>query len=70
MAVRRRCYVLMKGRLYDKLCAIDDTGRASALSEQATVSCGLCGAGAYDADSVCEPIPLPKSARGGSKQRK
>jgi hypothetical protein len=48
----------MKGRIYDKLCAIDDTGRASALSAEATVFCGQCGAKAFDADSVCEPIAL------------
>lgn len=59
----------MKGRLYDKLCAIDDTGRASALSEQATVSCGLCGAGAYDSNSVCEPVALPKGKRGPGSRK-
>src|SRR6185369_5564940 len=48
----------MKGRIYDKLCAIDDTGRASALSAEATVFCGQCGAKAYDQGSVCEPIAL------------
>ncbi|KAF0219205.1 MAG: hypothetical protein FD174_2291 [Geobacteraceae bacterium] len=48
----------MKGRIYDKLCAIDDTGRASALSNDATVSCGQCGAKAYDPISVCDPVPV------------
>jgi hypothetical protein len=53
----------MKGRIYDKLCAIDDTGRASALSEEPTVFCCQCGAKAYDETSVCEPAPLPKSGK-------
>jgi len=48
----------MKGRFYDKLCAIDDTGRAAALSVQPLFSCGQCGAGAHDADSVCAPVAL------------
>lgn len=57
----------MKGRIYDKLCAIDDTGRANALSNQATVSCGQCGAKAYDPVSVCDPVPL---AQTGTKTAK
>ena len=48
----------MKGRIYDKLCAIDDTGRAAALSEEPTVYCTECGAEAYDPDSVCEPLNI------------
>ena len=50
----------MKGRIYDKLCTIDDTGRASALSDQATVSCSQCGARAHDPNSVCDPVQLPQ----------
>jgi hypothetical protein len=46
----------MKGRIYDKLCTIDDTGRAEALANEATVYCGQCGAHAYDPASVCEPV--------------
>jgi len=46
----------MKGRIYDKLCAIDDPSRASALSEGATCFCAACGAHAFDAGSVCEPV--------------
>jgi hypothetical protein len=48
----------MKGRIFDKLCAIDDTGRASSLSAGATVFCGHCGAEAYDEGSVCEPVAI------------
>jgi hypothetical protein len=48
----------MKGRIYDKLCAIDDTARASALSAEPTVCCAQCGAEAYDPSSVCEPVDL------------
>lgn len=48
----------MKGRIYDKLCAIDDTGRASALSEEPSVFCGDCGAEAHDSISVCEPVSI------------
>jgi hypothetical protein len=48
----------MKGRIYDKLCAIDDTGRADALSAGATVFCEHCGARAYDPNAVCEPVDL------------
>ena len=48
----------MKGRIYDKLCAIDDTARASALSEEPTVYCAECGADAYDPISTCEPVPI------------
>lgn len=56
---------MMKGRIYDKLCTIDDTARASALSAEPTVFCCQCGASAYDAGSVCEPEPLPESAKKG-----
>ena len=48
----------MKGRIYDKLCAIDDSGRASALSTEPTVFCAQCGAEAHDPLSVCEPVDL------------
>lgn len=48
----------MKGRIYDKLCAIDDSGRASALAAEPTVFCSQCGAEAYDESSVCEPVKL------------
>jgi len=48
----------VKGRIYDKLCAIDDTGRASALAAEPTVFCSQCGAEAYDEVSVCEPVKL------------
>ncbi len=57
----------MKGeRIYDKLCAIDDTSRAAALSSEATVFCGQCGAEAYDAGSVCDPLEF--SERGGAQK--
>lgn len=49
---------VMKGRIYDKLCAIDDSGRASALSAEPTVFCAQCGAEAHDPLSVCEPVDL------------
>ena len=49
---------VMKGRIYDKLCAIDDSGRASALSTEPTVFCAQCGAEAHDPLSVCEPVDL------------
>ena len=55
----------MKGRIYDKLCAIDDTARASALSADATVFCGQCGAEAYDSSAVCDPEPI--SGKGSRK---
>ena len=48
----------MKGRIYDKLCEIDDTGRAEALSSKPLFSCSQCGAQAHDASSVCQPIKL------------
>ncbi len=48
----------MKGRIFDKLCAIDDTARADALSFQPLYTCSQCGAKAHDADSVCDPIEL------------
>ena len=48
----------MKGRIYDKLCAIDDSGRASALAEEPTVFCADCAAEAFDPMSVCEPVDL------------
>ena len=48
----------MKGRVYDKLCAIDDTGRAEALSFEPLYSCSLCGAKAHASESVCEPVEL------------
>jgi hypothetical protein len=51
----------MKGSIYDKLCAIDDTGRASALSNEPTVFCGECGAKAYDPAVVCEPVQLSEA---------
>lgn len=48
----------MKGRIYDKLCAIDDSGRASALASEPTVFCAQCGAEAHDPLSVCEPLDI------------
>ncbi|BDV41604.1 hypothetical protein GURASL_05270 [Geotalea uraniireducens] len=48
----------MKGRIYDKLCAIDDSGRANALSTEPTVFCAQCGAEAHDPSSVCEPVDI------------
>ncbi|QSV45401.1 hypothetical protein [Geobacter benzoatilyticus] len=48
----------MKGRIYDKLCAIDDSGRASALASEPTVFCAQCGAEAHDPSSVCEPVDI------------
>ena len=53
----------MKGRIYDKLCAIDDSGRASALAAEPTVFCSQCGAEAYDKGSVCEPAELSNAGR-------
>ncbi len=50
----------MNGRIYDKLCAIDDTGRASALANDPKVCCAQCGAEAYDPLSVCEPVDLQR----------
>jgi hypothetical protein len=49
----------MKGKFTDKLCAIDDTGKAAALSSQPLFSCSKCGAKSHDANSVCSPIELP-----------
>ncbi len=54
----------MNGRIYDKLCAIDDTGRASALSAEPSVFCGECGAEAHDSISVCEPVLLDERKSG------
>jgi hypothetical protein len=48
----------MKGKTNDKLCAIDDSGRAGALSRDATVFCGHCGAKAADPKNVCDPVEL------------
>jgi hypothetical protein len=56
---------MIKGRIYDKLCAIDDTGRANALSANPTVFCAQCGAEAYDPASVCEAVQFTESARKG-----
>lgn len=53
----------MKGRIYDKLCAIDDSGRASALAAEPTVFCAQCGAEAYDEGSVCEPVKLSNAIK-------
>ena len=50
--------MMSAGRIYDKLCAIDDTARAAALSASATVFCGHCGAEAYDPSAVCDPIDI------------
>lgn len=48
----------MEGRIYDKLCTIDDTARVEALSFQPQFSCQQCGTQAHDANSVCEPIEI------------
>jgi hypothetical protein len=53
----------MKGRIYDKLCAIDDTGRANALAADPTVFCSQCGAEAFDEGSVCEPVKMSGAVR-------
>ena len=55
---------MMKGRLYDKLCAIDDTGRVNALAETPIVSCGLCGAQSHDPATVCEPVDITGTKTG------
>lgn len=57
----------MKGRIFDKLCAIDDTGRAGALSAEPSVFCGECGAEAHDPISVCDPLSLDER-KSGSRQ--
>ncbi len=56
----------MKGRIYDKLCTIDDSSRAEALSTKPTVYCGSCGAKAFDSDSVCDPVEFRE---GGTPQK-
>jgi hypothetical protein len=50
--------MMSTGRIYDKLCAIDDPSRAYALSASATVFCGHCGAEAHDPSAVCDPIDI------------
>lgn len=54
-------------KIYDKLCAIDDVSRAEALSADATVFCGQCGAKAFDPDVVCDPIALGEEGGGSRK---
>lgn len=53
------------GRYNEKICAVDDSARASALSADATVFCSRCGAKAHDAASVCDPVQLPESGSRG-----
>ena len=56
-------------KIYDKLCAIDDSGRAEALAENPTVFCGQCGARAYDPDAVCDPLALSGQEGTGGRSR-
>ncbi len=60
----------MSGRIYDKLCAIDDSSRAEALSAKPTVYCGSCGAKAFDSDSVCDPIEFREGSIPQKGRRK
>lgn len=53
------------GRIYDKLCTIDDSARASALSADARVFCGHCGAEAFDSASVCDPVAIAERGKKG-----
>ena len=46
----------MKERSFDKICEVDSSATKSAMSKDATVSCGLCGAKAHDASNVCDPV--------------
>ena len=59
----------MKGRIYDKLCAIDDVGRASALEEEPTVVCTECAAKAHDPMCLCEPVDLKETKATGLPNR-
>lgn len=56
---------MAEGRIYDKLCAIDDSARANALSADATVFCGHCGAEAFDPSSVCAPVAIGERGAKG-----
>ena len=47
------------------LCTIKDASHARALSQNALVSCGRCGAQASDPANVCDPVQLPVAGQLG-----
>jgi hypothetical protein len=61
----------MRERTADKLCEIEDRARTSAITKDATVSCGLCGAKAHDPANVCDPVLsyTEKTGKRGGKTK-
>ncbi len=49
----------MKGR-GGKICTLTDANLTRALSADAIVSCGVCGAKANDPANVCDPVQYPE----------
>lgn len=49
----------------EKICNITDAAEARALSTEAIVTCGRCGAKAHDPANVCDPVQLPEPGMYG-----
>jgi hypothetical protein len=49
----------------EKICNIRDASHSRALSRDASVTCGMCGAQANDPANVCDPVQLPTAGQLG-----
>ena len=54
----------MKGTR-EKICNVQDASQLSSLTTNATVTCGRCGAKAYDPANVCDPVQFPDAGTFG-----
>jgi hypothetical protein len=52
-------------RWNDKICNIEDASQVRTLSQEATVTCGLCGAKAHEPANVCDPVQIPDAGQVG-----
>ncbi len=52
---------MKSGSAREKICMIEDTKLVNKQSADATVTCSICGARAYDPASVCCPVQLSGS---------
>jgi len=48
-----------------KLCNVRDEEHLGVLSQNATVTCGLCGAKSHDPENVCDPVQIPHAGMLG-----
>jgi len=49
----------------EKICNLTDMAAIRALSSEAFVTCGKCGAKAHDPANVCDPVQFPDAGALG-----